>query len=284
MESWKEGMIDQILSSIRTYDNLVSKAQTILTDSNGTAWGAASTLSTVMKPFCYIIIGIILLLELANVASKVDIIKWEHGLKVAIKVVLARVCIDIAPTFLQACFNQANIWINSAASVGSEYTLTQLLSTQIQQQLADVTGFFEILGIWIPTLLISFCVKAVSLFIQVVAFGRMFEVYLYFAVSPLPCAFFPLGDGSGGGMSRITQRFFKSFIAACLQGVMILMSLRISNAILGGTINEMVTAAVRLGGGMAVTEILWAVLLGGIVMASAVAKCGSWAKQIIDAA
>ena len=35
----------------------------------------------------------------------------EHGLKVAVKLALSKVCIDIAPLFLQACYVQACDWI-----------------------------------------------------------------------------------------------------------------------------------------------------------------------------
>ena len=113
----------------------------------------------------------------------------------------------------------------------------------------------------------------------------MFELYVYLAVSPLPCAFFPLGDGNGGGFSRVTGKFFKSFAAVCLQGVMIILCMRIFNLIIGGTLNEMVQNAINSGAepSIIVGDLCYVMLLGAIVLLMSIFKCGTWAKGILDA-
>lgn len=284
MDGLKESLIELTTSTITSFDTIVVETQGILTTEWGAAWSAAIGLSNALKPFCLIIIAICILIELAQVASKVDIIKWEHGLKVAVKLVLARVCIDIAPTFLRACYNQANIWIRDATSVGGSLTnVASTLATVIQDKIGSRNALLEIMVVYVGIWLLSVLVKGCSLLIQVIAYGRMFELYVLLAVSPLPCAFFPLGDGTGGGVSRITQKYFKSFIAVCLQGVMIILCLRIFNIIFGNTLTTMIGAAVGQEGGIAVMDILWSLLMGDIVLFMSVSRCGSWAKSIIDA-
>lgn len=224
------------------------------------------------------------MIEIAQVAAKVDIIKWEHGLKLCVKMVFAKLCIDIAPTFLRACYNQASLWISSAMSVGGYTNLGSLMTTEVETQISSISGIWSVIGLLASCLLLSMAVKICGLLIQVIAFGRMFELYVLLAVSPLPCAFFPLGDGSGGGMSRITQKFFKNFIAVCLQGVMIIISIRIFYMIVGTALTSLITSA---SGGSdpttVVTDLCYVMLLAGIVLVMAVAKCGSWAKSIMDA-
>lgn len=287
MDGLKETLLNLIKSAMNGFDSTVSSAQDVLTgglfDTNA-VWSSVLALSNALKPFCYVVIGICLLIEIAQVAAKVDIIKWEHGLKLCVKMVFARLCIDIAPTFLRACYNQASLWISSAMSVGGYTNLGSLMTTEVETQISSISGIWSVIGLLASCLLLSMAVKICGLLIQVIAFGRMFELYVLLAVSPLPCAFFPLGDGSGGGMSRITQKFFKNFIAVCLQGVMIIISIRIFYMIVGTALTSLITSA---SGGSdpttVVTDLCYVMLLAGIVLVMAVAKCGSWAKSIMDA-
>ena len=287
MGGLKETLLNLIKSAMNGFDSTVSSAQDVLTgglfDTNA-VWSSVLALSNALKPFCYVVIGICLLIEIAQVAAKVDIIKWEHGLKLCVKMVFAKLCIDIAPTFLRACYNQASLWISSAMSVGGYTNLGSLMTTEVETQISSISGIWSVIGLLASCLLLSMAVKICGLLIQVIAFGRTFELYVLLAVSPLPCAFFPLGDGSGGGMSRITQKFFKNFIAVCLQGVMIIISIRIFYMIVGTALTSLITSA---SGGSdpttVVTDLCYVMLLAGIVLVMAVAKCGSWAKSIMDA-
>ena len=287
MDGLKQTLLEMIKSAMNGFDTMVVSAQDVLTggafDTNA-VWSSVLTLSNALKPFCYVVIGICLLIEMAQVAAKVDIIKWEHGLKLCVKMVFAKLCIDIAPTFLRASYNQASMWITSATSIGSYTNLGDLMTREVESQINNITGIWAVVGLLASCLLLSMAVKICGLLIQVIAFGRMFELYVYLAVSPLPCAFFPLGDGSGGGMSRITMKFFKNFAAVCLQGVMIIICIRIFYMIIGTALTSLIGAA---GAGTDATTIVsdlcYTMLMAGIVLVMAVAKCGSWAKGIMDA-
>jgi hypothetical protein len=287
MGGLKETLLNLIKSAMNGFDSMVSNAQDVLTggafDTNS-VWSSVLNLSNALKPFCYVVIGICLLIEIAQVAAKVDIIKWEHGLKLCVKMVFAKLCIDIAPTFLRACYNQASMWIISATGTGNYTNLGSLMTTEIESQISSINGIWAVIGLLASCLLLSMAVKICGLLIQVIAFGRMFELYVYLAVSPLPCSFFPLGDGAGGGMSRITVKFFKNFIAVCLQGVMIIICIRIFYMIVGTAITALVgTATAGTDPTTVVTDLCYTMLMAGIVLVMAVAKCGSWAKGIMDA-
>jgi hypothetical protein len=287
MGGLKETLLNLIKSAMNGFDSMVSNAQDVLTggafDTNS-VWSSVLSLSNALKPFCYVVIGICLLIEIAQVAAKVDIIKWEHGLKLCVKMVFAKLCIDIAPTFLRACYNQASMWIISATGTGNYTNLGSLMTTEIESQISSINGIWAVIGLLASCLLLSMAVKICGLLIQVIAFGRMFELYVYLAVSPLPCSFFPLGDGAGGGMSRITVKFFKNFIAVCLQGVMIIICIRIFYMIVGTAITALVgTATAGTDPTTVVTDLCYTMLMAGIVLVMAVAKCGSWAKGIMDA-
>lgn len=288
MNGLKDWLLALIVNAMTGFDNMVSSAEAVLTGSDSTyniaaAWDTILGLSTALKPFCYVVITLCLLIELAQVAIKLDMIKWEAALKVAVKMVLAKVIIDVAPTFLEACYLQANEWITEVLSVGDYQSMGGLMTSGVEEALAEVSGFWTILGLFVSVMIVALAIKICGLLVQVIALGRMFELYIYLAVSPFPCAFFPLGDGTGGGFSRITQKYFKSFIAVCLQGVMMVLCIRIFYIIMGTAFSSLVDAAIAAGDpSSVVSELCYTMLMCAIVLIMSISKCGSWAKGIMD--
>jgi len=281
LDALRDWLLGLMTSALQGFDSMLADASNVLTGGLG-EWSSVATLSSTLRPFCYTIIGICLLIEIAQVASKVDIIKWEHGLKLCVKMVLAKVCIDIAPTFLQACYAQAQDWITGLSSGGS--TLGNTTVTYLTPLVQNVSGFGNILGMFLSTFIVLMAIKICGLMVQVIAYGRMFELYVYLVVSPLPCAFMPLGNGDGGGVSRITSKFFKSFIAVCLQGVMMIIVIRIFDVVMGNAIlTTLGAAAGNADANAAITDLIYTMLLGAIALVMAVVKSGSWAKGILDA-
>ncbi len=273
-----------LLDAISSIDFMIADAIKVLTGQGSVPdiWNSIVSLSDVLKPFCNIVICICLLIEIAQVAAKVDIIKWEHGLKLCVKMTLAKVAIDIAPTFLRACYNQATLWIKGLGS--PTLNLGNLVTTTTVDTLVDgVSGFGGAIGLLASCLLLILAIKICGLIVQVIAYGRVFEIYVYLLISPLPMAFFPLGNGNGDGISRITSRFIKSFIAVCLQGVMILVVMQIFSTICGSAIADAINNAAAAGGSVGVSNLCFALLMGCVVLVMSVAKCGTWAKGIIDA-
>ena len=282
MDFAKDWLKHWLAAAFTDYDNLITNAASVLSASpaSDTTWGQILTISEALKPFCYVVIAICLLIEVAQVAAKVDLIKWEHGLKVAVKMCLAKVMIDTAPTFLEACYYQASKWITSVAASGTN--LGGQLTHNINTYVDELSGFFEPMMALFSLLIPIMAIKICGLLVEVIAYGRMFEMYCLLAVSPLPCAFFPLGDGSGGGFSRITRKFILNFVGVCLHGVMIMISIKVYGLIIVSVAKNMGSAA----GSDAVASInnlCYAMLLGGIVLVMACAKSGQWAKSILDA-
>lgn len=286
LNSFKEYLLSFITSVLSGFDSMLDNATNVLTNGGGVdIWNAVVSFSNFLKPFCYTIIAICILLELAQIAMKVDLIKWEHGLKVAVKLVMAKVCIDIAPTVLNAIYIQAAAWTSTAAtsSFGGSSSLGSLVNADMTNLIQGLSGWGPVLGLFMSLLIVVIAIKICGLLIQVIAYGRIFEIYVYLGVSPLPCAFFPLGDGSGGGMSRITSKFFRSFAAVCLQSVIMILCIRIFGKIMEVAITNQIAAAVAAGGATGVSDLCYTMLLGCIVLVMSVVKSGSWAKSILDA-
>lgn len=283
----KDGVLNYLMSLLASglngFDKTLADSREVLAEPVGAAWTQVLGLSEILKPFCYVVIAICLLIELANVASKVDVVKWEHGLKIAVKLALSKVCIDIAPTFLQACYVQACDWITGIGK--DNLKLGNEVLEQVKPLADQVDGFFTIFGLFASMLLVVLAIKICGILIQVMAYGRMFELYACLAVSPLPCSFFPLGDGTGGGFSRITGKFFRSFASVCLQGVMMILCMKIFGIIMSSAFTEMIQDAINSGAEapVIISDLSFTMLMAAIVLCLSLARCGQWAKNILDA-
>ena len=286
MDALKEAFLTFLQVALTGFDDMIqSSVNTIGTPIDETTWGSMVGLSGILKPFCYLVIGLCTCIELAQTASKVDMLKWEHALKTGIKLCLAYVCIDIAPTFLKACFVQSQAWISSLYTsrpynikLGSESYVA------ISQVVDKIDGFGSIMGLWLAMFIVLLAVLVCGVLIRVIAFGRMFEIYVYLVVSPLPFAFLPLGQGDN--FSRTTTRFVKSFVAVCLQGVMLLVTIQVFNVILGTMLGQLVTETAAADGTdefAKVVNICFSMLIGSISLLMAVSRSGEWARAVIDA-
>ena len=69
--------------------------------------------------------------------------------------------------------------ITGSASIDVTEALKTLLETQIEDM-----GIGELLGLGLETMLVSLCLKIISVLITVILYGRMIEIYLYVSVAP----------------------------------------------------------------------------------------------------
>jgi hypothetical protein len=106
----------------------------------------------------------------------------------------------------------------------------------------------------------------VGIAITVIVYGRMIEIYLYTALSPIPMA------GLVSDNTRSTAlNFIKSYAAVCLQGVVIIVCVALYSGLLK-------SATIDSGETGLVTICMYSCVLLLILV-----KSGSWAKKLTGA-
>ena len=78
-------------------------------------------------------------------------------------------------------------------------------------------GIGELIGLGIETMIVSLCMKIMSVLITVVLYGRMIEIYLYISVAPVPFA--TLSNREWGS---IGNNYIKGLCALAFQGFFIM--------------------------------------------------------------
>lgn len=287
MEIIKDWIIKLLNFALVGFDESVADAATIL--STGIDFNAASSLSNTIAPFANTILVIACLIELCIGAAKMERLRWEDGVKIGVKLCLGKVCIELGSSILQASYLQAQSWINAFGTPDNS-VLGEKVNKSINLLMTKVTGFGGAMGLLATALIMVLAIIVCGLLIKVMAYARIFELYAYIVVSPLPLAFAPLSGGGDVGLNNITKRFLKSYAGVCLQGVMMLVVLKIFNTIIATTlvtkVNEMFPSLTSgtVDVPKSLSELLYTMLLGSIALVVAVSKSGSWAKSIMDGA
>ena len=237
----------------------------------GSAWYQfAMDIKAIVQPIALTIIVICFLVEFLKITIQMDILKWEYALKVFFKLVFAKVCMDGAYYFLGAIYSTSVEWISNtgtiAANVGAQTYNT------IYSEL-DGYGFLALIALMLATAIVFIAIWAISLVVQIMAYARKFELTIYLAIAPLPCAFLPLEDG---GTSRIPKKYVSAFASVCLQGLFMIMSVKLYSVLC----NEAVANAIASSGD--ISGAIGQLFIGVCVLMVAIMKSSSWAKSILD--
>lgn len=222
-DSMRTGMINSIIDSFSGFDQYLSDSYTALTANvfSGNWATIANSISGIIKPTATMICGICFLIEFLKITINGDVIKYEYLIRVFAKLCIAKASIDISTDALKLVFTTVSKWITQVST--DTITVGSQLATSAQTTLND-SNFGEVFAIWLSSCLFIFFLKIIGIMINVMGYARSFELTCVNSVAPLPFAFLCLDDGMGSG-SRTFKNFAFVYIAICLRGLFMVISL-----------------------------------------------------------
>ena len=287
------GIIDKITEFIKELLQgwVLTNLETMFTDVNdkvGTIAGEVSktpstwnsgifdmikTLSdNVMIPIAGMIISFVLVYELISmVIDKNNLHDFNTAIfirffmKACIAVMLLSKTFDI----VMAVFDVGSHIVNSAAAAISGETsidVSSTLQTMFNEQFSEMS-IGELLGLGMETMIVSLCMKIMSVLITVILYGRMIEIYLYVSVAPVPCA-----TVTNREWGTIGTNYFKGLCALAFQGFFMMVCVAIYAVLVAG-----VAVADNLH------TALWSVAAYTVILCFSLFKTGSLSKSIWNA-
>lgn len=274
LQEWVLGNLERMFTDVNT------KVGTIAAEVGQTpsSWNAGifsmiqNLSENVMIPIAGMIISAILCYELITmVMEKNNMHDFDTSLffrylfKACIAVLLLSYTFDIT----MAIFDVGNHLAVSAAGVISGSTnidVTDALTTMFNNQI-DTMGIGELIGLGLETMIMSLCMKFMSILITVILYGRMIEIYLYVSVSPVPFA--TLGNREWG---TIGTNYVKGLSALAFQGFFMMVCVAIYAVLVSS-----ITVASNLH------TALWSVGAYTIILCFSLFKTGSLAKSVLNA-
>ena len=222
-------------------------------------------------PIAGIIITFVLCYELISMITEKnnlhDMDTWmffKWFFKAAVAIYLVTNTFDI----VMAVFDIGQNVVAGAAGVISGDTNIDIESTLEQMRASmETMGIGELLGLSIETLLISLCLKIMSILITVILYGRMIEIYCTVSIAPIPIA-----TMSNREWGSIGTNYLKGLFALAFQGFLIMVCVGIYAVL----INNMIIAA-------NIHSALFSVAAYTVILCFSLFKTGSLAKSLFNA-
>lgn len=277
----KEMLQGWVLTNLETmFVDVNYKVGTIATEVSSTpsSWNSSifsmiRTLSTnVMVPIAGIIISFVLVYELISmIIDKNNMHEFDTSVFIRF---LMKACIAVSllsQTFdiVMAVFDVGNHIVTEAGAVitgSTSLDVADTLMLMFNNQLSNL-GIGELMGLGMETMIVSLCMKIMSVLITVILYGRMVEIYLYISVAPVPCA--TVVNREWG---TIGTNYFKGLCALAFQGFFIMVCVGIYAVLVSS-----VAVSTNL------SSALWSVMAYTVILCFTLFKTGNLAKSILNA-
>lgn len=218
-ESW---IVDNLNSALNTWNSKLTEIWQLLTTSpetfkGGGVWGVMLNINDALKAIAY---GLLVLFFAVGVVKTcgtfVEAKRPEHALKLFVRFILAKTLVGYGLDFMMATFSIVQGMIGriiSHAGVGGAAPAT------VPQELADKineVNFWMSIPLWAVTLLGGLLITVLSFVMIMTVYGRMFKLYMYTAIAPIPLSAF-----AGEPTSNVGVNFVRSYAGVCLEGAII---------------------------------------------------------------
>lgn len=180
--------------------------------------------TTIVQPIAYVILALFLMTELVRAAQKTEGMSTNAGMlgtqipfTALVKALITKTVIDYTPLIMNAIF-EVFAYIGSKIQT---YSISGYVAdfTALEAELTGLS-FWSLLGAFILIIITALIMLITTVVASLISTVRMVELYIYFAVAPIPLATFPSDE-----LSQIGKNFLKSFAAVSLQGVLIIIVL-----------------------------------------------------------
>jgi hypothetical protein len=226
----------------------------------------------VMVPIAGMIISFVLVYELISmIIDKNNMHEFDTSvfirffMKACIAVMLLSKTFDIVLAVFDVGTNlvtEAGAVITGSTSLNVSATLQSMFNNEL-----STMSIGELIGLGMETMIVSLCMKIMSVLITVILYGRMVEIYLYISVAPVPCA-----TVTNREWGSIGTNYFKGLCALAFQGFFIMVCVGIYAVLVN---------AVSVTGNL--HSALWSVMAYTVILCFSLLKTGNLAKSIWNA-
>ena len=227
---------------------------------------------TVVLPIAGIVLTFVMCYELIQMLidrnNLHDIDTWLF-FKWIIKTFIAVTILSNTFNIVMAVFDVAQSVV--AQSAGLVQGTTDITPNMLANMQATIEGMElgPLLGLWLQSFVVHHTMTALNIFIFVVVYGRMIEIYMLTSLAPLPFATVVNRD-----LGHMGHNYFRSLLAIGFQGLLIIVCLAIYAVLI-----QSITAA----GGTDIFETIWTAIGCTVLLCFTLLKTGSLAKAVFGA-
>lgn len=227
---------------------------------------------TVVLPIAGIVLTFVMCYELIQMLidrnNLHDIDTWLF-FKWIIKPFIAVTILSNTFNIVMAVFDVAQSVV--AQSAGLVQGTTDITPNMLANMQATIEGMElgPLLGLWMQSFVVHHTMTALNIFIFVVVYGRMIEIYMLTSLAPLPFATVVNRD-----LGHMGHNYFRSLLAIGFQGLLIIVCLAIYAVLI---------QSIAAAGGTDIFETIWTAIGCTVLLCFTLLKTGSLAKAVFGA-
>ena len=227
---------------------------------------------TVVLPIAGIVLTFVMCYELIQMLidrnNLHDIDTWLF-FKWIIKTFIAVTILSNTFNIVMAVFDVAQSVV--AQSAGLVQGTTDITPNMLANMQATIEGMElgPLLGLWLQSFVVHHTMTALNIFIFVVVYGRMIEIYMLTSLAPLPFATVVNRD-----LGHMGHNYFRSLLAIGYQGLLIIVCLAIYAVLI---------QSIAAAGGTDIFETIWTAIGCTVLLCFTLLKTGSLAKAVFGA-
>jgi len=216
-------IVQNLNNALETWNSKMSEIWQLLTQSpetfkGGDIWNVMLTIHDALIGIGY---GLLVLFFAVGVvktcSSYADMKRPEMAVKMFVRFALAKGAIGYGLELMMALFNiiqgVVSTIMGSSGMDGSSQALS--IPEEMIESIENV-GLLDSIPLWIVTLLGSLLITVLSFIMILTVYGRMFKLYMYTALAPIPLATF-----AGEPTQSTGKNFIHSYAGVCLEGAVI---------------------------------------------------------------
>ena len=214
--------MDNLNSALQTWNDKLAEIWTLLTQDpatfkGGGIWQVMLGIHGALQGIGY---GLLVLFFAVGVVktcgSFVEVKRPEQAFKLFIRFVLAKAAVEYGLDLMLAVLSVvqgivSTIINQSGVSGAGGTTLPQDIIDKINQ-----VGFWDSIPLWAVTLIGGLFITVLSFLMILTVYSRMFKLYMYTALAPIPLSTF-----AGEPTSNVGKNFLRSYAGVCLEGAVI---------------------------------------------------------------
>jgi hypothetical protein len=221
------GMFDEVN---REVTNIAGQVGATPESWNPGIFGLVRTLSeTVVIPIAGIILTFVLCYELISmVIERNNMAEFEPAAlyKWIFKTFIAVFILTNTFDIVMAVFDVGQHIVNQSAGVINGSLDVNMALTDLETELAAME-VGELIGLYIESAILSLMMKAMSICVFIIIYGRMIEIYLTCSIAPIPFSTFANRE-----WGHIGNNYLKSLFALAFQGFLIMVCVAIYSVLL----------------------------------------------------
>ena len=225
LQSSGNWIIDILNYTLNFWSEAMQTIWTLLTTSpqnirGGAVWSAIANIQGGLKAIAYALLVLFFIVGVVKTTTNfAEIKRPEVALKLFIRFAIAKAVVGYSMDILTGILKIGHgILNNISGHAGGVLTTGITLPDAIAQKI-NQCSFLDSIPLWIVALIGALLVTVLSFVMILTVYSRIFKIFMYTAVAPIPLASF-----AGEGTSQVARQFLKSYAGVCLQGVVIILA------------------------------------------------------------